>query len=36
LRVIPNLIVLRPGDAKEFDELLDASSYEKLVAAEEH
>jgi glycine cleavage system H protein len=27
---------LRPGDAKEFDELLDASSYEKLVAAEEH
>jgi glycine cleavage system H protein len=27
---------LRPGDAKEFDALLDASSYEKLVAAEEH
>lgn len=27
---------LRPGDAKEFDTLLDASSYEKLVAAEEH
>ena len=27
---------LRPSDAKQIDTLLDASSYEKLVAAEEH
>jgi glycine cleavage system H protein len=27
---------LKPSDPKEFDALLDASAYEKLIAAEEH
>ena len=30
------MLKLKPSDAKEFDSLLDASAYEKLVAAEGH